>query len=343
MAHACRFSDVHEKLSRWTRSLKIDFLAKGEQSSNLAVETAVTIALHSRQLAELDVGCFAPPEGLLAAVASVAFTSLRVLDLSVQYSPGIPAGMLSCIGTFPRLHTLRLKFFESDQTIPTWPAVLDLDEVGGWTLRDLEKLEINLEEISDGDHHQLLRFLSRSVLGKPNTLHLVLWGLASEDAHALEDFFHVHTALCQVQLFGGETDVSDVALLHADTEYLMLQSFPSTHTALSFSPRLRTFCLATYYAGEFPPLELLMTALADHRSPDAEPLEFQMKYLGGRRFRWTDEHFSRASDLAQDQAALLGRMYFCAHRLRPRGLVVLDGNGYTVEGSRFERPGERML
>jgi hypothetical protein len=339
MAHACRFFDLHEKLSRWTRSLKINFSADGEQLSNLAVEAAVTIALHSRRLAELDVVCFAPPEGLLAAVASVASTSLRVLDLSVR-GPGIPAGMMSCIGTFPRLHTLTLRLSESDQTIPSWLQVLGLDDLGGWMLRELEKLEIDFEELSGHDHHlQLLRFLSRCVLGKPNRLHLILWGLVSEDAAALEDFFHVHTALCQLKLFEGQADISDVALMHADTEYLMLQSLPSTHTAMSFSPRLRTFCFAGSCAGEFAPLEFLMTALADHRSPDAEPLEFQVMYLGGRRFRWTDEHLFRAADLAQDQAALLGRMCFCAHRLRPRGLVVVDGNGYTVEGSRFERLG----
>jgi hypothetical protein len=343
MAHACRSSDLHGRISRWTRSLKINFSADGEQLSNLAVEAAVTIALHSRQLAELDVFCFAPPEGLLAAVASVASTSLRVLVLSV-HSPGVPAVMFSCIGTFPRLQTLTLRLSESDQTIPSWLQVLGLDELGGWKLRELEKLEIDLEELSGHDHRlKLLSFLSRCVLGKPNRLHLVLWGLASEDAPALEDFFHIHTALCQVNIFDSQADISNVALLHADTEYLMLHSLPSTHTAMSFSPRLRTFCFAGSYAGEFAPLEFLMTALADHRSPDAEPLEFQMMYLGRRSFRWTDEHFSRAADLAQDQAALLGRMCFCAHRLRPRGLVVLDGNGYTVEGSRFERPGAGML
>jgi hypothetical protein len=321
------FLTYTKKISRWTRSLNIDFSEDGEHLSNLAVEAAVTIALHSRQLTELDVVCFAPPEGLLAAVAFVASTSLRVLDLSVA-SPGVPAVMFSCIGMFPRLQSLTVRLSESDQTIPSWPQVLGLDELGEWTLRELEKLEIDLQELSGHDHHlQLLRFLSRCVLGKPNKLHLVLWGFASEDAPALEDFFHVHTALCEVALYECQTDISNVALLHADTECLMLRSLPSIHTAMSFNPRLRTVCYAGSYAEGFAPLEFLMAALADHRSPDAEPLGFQIIYLG-----WTDEHLSRTADLAH-----------CAHRLRPRGLVVLDRYGYTVEGSRFERPGAGML
>jgi hypothetical protein len=342
MAHTCRFSDLHEKISRWTRSLNIDLSEHGEHLSNLAVEAAVTIALHSRQLAELDVACLAPPDGLLAAVAFVASTSLRVLDISVC-SPGIPAGMMSCIGMFPRLQTLTVRLSKSDQTIPSWFQVLGLDEVGGWTLCELEELEIDLHDMSSHDHHlQLLHFLSRCVLGKPERLHLVISGLASEDAPALEDFFHVHTALRQVKLFGGPTDISNVALLHADTVYLRLHSLPSTHTAISFSPRLRTFCFDAVDPAEFAPLEVFMTALADHRSPDAGPLEFQLMHVGWRIFHWTSEYFS-ATDLAQDQAAFLGRICFCAYRLRPRGLVVLDSDGYTVERSRFGRPGAGMF
>jgi hypothetical protein len=282
-AHTFRFSGQSEKISRWTRTLSFT-VGNNKEEADSAVNSATAIALHARQLVELTVSCWAPPDGLLATVAAVAPASLRSLDLSWEMA-GMPALMLSYIGAFPNLRTLKLEAFDSDHALLL--GLLSLDEVDGWTLPKLEKLDIDLEEVVDRQSTsiQLLRFLSRCVLGRPNSLCLRLNGLVSDDAPALKVLFSRHGRLSQCYLgvtggVEGGADISTVALSHWDATGLQLNCIPVQ--AKTLNPRLRVLCISLCVGEGLSQLEAFMTALGDDRQQGAKPL-----YLCFRRFWWT--------------------------------------------------------
>jgi hypothetical protein len=298
----------------------------GEQASHSKVGASIAIALHARQLVELSVGCFAPPEGLLSVVGSVAAASLRCLDLSCGIV-GMPAFMLSSIGVFAKLQTLRLELFTSEQAILL--DLLPLNEVESWKFHELEKLVIDFEALSDDDRHQtsiqLLRFLSRCTLGRPNRLCLSLMGFVDEDALALEDFFCAHSALHNCRVVGCDADILDIAFLHANTAYLQLYGIPSIRDVVTLNPGLRTLCLRSFDEADIAPLEGFIACLEDSHHHNAKRLQLHLP-----SFRWTRTD-SAAND-EQEELALVGRMYRCAHRLRPHGIIVIDCAGYTFDG-----------
>jgi hypothetical protein len=335
-AHTFRFPGQSEKISRWTRTFSFDF-GNDREESDSAVNAATAIALHARQLVELQVSCWAPPDVLLATVAVVSPASLRSLDLSWEMA-GMPALMLSYIGAFVNLQTLKLEAFDSDQAI--LPGLLSLDEVDGWTLPKLEKLDINLEELEDRQSTsiQLLRYLSRCVLGRTNSLCLRLDGLVSGDASALQAFFGHHRALTQCSLSikhkheaEGAADISRVALLHADATCLQLSCIPKLREVETLNPRLRVLCISLNVGKDLSHLKAFMTALGDNRRQGAEPLHLHFRW-----FRWTPADMR--ANYAQNESPLQELMCRHAYYLRSRGIVVLDDSGYTFDRSRFEVP-----
>jgi hypothetical protein len=160
------------------------------------LKAATAIVLHARQLVELSVVCHATPHGLLAAAAAVAPTSLRRLNLTWEASE-LLALMVSCIGSLSNLQTLTLTPIISQPV--TLHGTMRLNEVAHLTLRNLEQLVINLEhppeDSDDQPLDQLLRFLSRCILGEPTRLCLILKGLCSEDKNAVEELLRRHVAL----------------------------------------------------------------------------------------------------------------------------------------------------
>jgi hypothetical protein len=334
-AHAFRFSGQSEKTSRWTRTLSVSFGGEREESG-LAVNAALAIALHARQLVQLKVECHAPPDALLATVAVVTAASLRSLDLSWELD-GMPALMLSYIGAFANLQTLKLEAFDSDHAL--LPGLLSLDEVDGWTLPKLEKLDIDLKEFVDRQSTsiQLLRFLSRCVLGGPNRLCLRVNGLVSDDAPALKAFLGLHRTLSQCSLgvgAGGEADISTVALSHADATCLQLTFIPILREAVTLNRRLHNLCIRLSVRVNREVLsqfEIFMTALGDNRRQGAELLHLHFQY-----FRRTPADMR--ANLAQNESSLQELMCRHAYNLRSRGIIVLDGDGDTSDGTRFEVP-----
>jgi hypothetical protein len=312
----------------------------------LALEAATAIVLHARQLVQLSVFCYATPHGLLAAVAAVAPTSLRRLNLSWEAS-GPLALIISCIGSLSNLQTLTLIPIVSQPVI--LHGIMRLDEVAHWKLHHLENLVIDMQQASedsdDQTMNQLLRFLSRCILGEPTRLCLTLMGLSLEDTNAVEELLRHHTVLSQCHLM-GTPDVVNSALSFVDTRYVRLHIIPFAQAATTLSPRLRTLCIRNFSTAlEIEQLKAFMVALEKHNRDDAEPLQIHVQCetvwpahhaRTSIPFRWMPRHSSATDN--KEEHAHVDWMRLCAERLQPRGIDVLDHAGYTFNGSRFELP-----
>jgi hypothetical protein len=349
-AYALHLPARSDKVFRWTRTLLLFLMhAVDDRWEALALEAATAIVLHARQLLELSVFCCATPHSLLAVVAAVAPTSLRHLNLTWEAS-GLLALMISCIGSFYNLQTLTLTVRITKPV--TLPSPMHLDEVTNWAFRKLEKIVVESETflLEDGDNqtlNQLLRFLSRCLLGEPTRLCLSVGGLfSSEDGNAVETLLRSHIALSQCHL-RGTPDIISNALSFVDARYLKLQLIPSTQAAASLGLRLRILCIqAMVTVLEVTQLEAFMIVLENHRPLDAEPLQIHVKCetqwtfhqsrIGwmGVPFRWRPTH--PPAIVIEEQHSHMERMRLCAERLKPRGVYVLDYDGYTFDGSRFE-------
>jgi hypothetical protein len=335
IVHSLSIPGQSERLSRWTRFIELDFNngEPNEKVANSGVDAASAIVVHTRDLVKLSVDCHAAPNGLLAIVAVMAPATLCDLDLSWE-SPGMPALLFSCIGSLLKLQKLRLAPRASDQDI--LPRLLSLDVVAPWALHELSELVISFEECVLQTSIQLLHFLSRCLLGRPNTLCLQLTGdrFDMEYAPALEIFLRRHVALSRCSV-SGHSDILSVAVLHADTTYLKLSSLPSVPAVITLSPRLRTLSITTIDSTTEPsPLRFFMTALENHHRLPQDSLRIQVHYLaseGWSRFRWTPAH-----DPSRKELELRGQMHLCAYRLRLRAIELLDTDGDTFDGTHIE-------
>jgi hypothetical protein len=337
-----------EKIGRWTRTLHISFHEKAQ--ADQAVDTAVAVALHAHQLLRLTVECHAPPIGLLAVVVAVAPTSLRHLSLSCAWQDGLSTLMLSRIGSFCHLRTLKLFLYQSDQA--TLPWLLSLDALNPWTLHELRTLDINVEALHDQREIQarLVQFLSRCVLGEPNKLCVRLEGFATEHSPVVEEFFGRHVRLYHCSLLECDTAIYDVALAHADTPSLLLGGLPSVATR---NPRVHALCIEAPFDVETADIISFMAALGDQQIQDTEAMQLHLRCYAHIMSNFESEATFPLQWMAADtnsdvtpsmvELAFLGQMLRIAIRLRARGILLLDYSDKSIDGVHYEFPDDVFL
>jgi hypothetical protein len=343
-----RSSAQRDKVFRWTRTFFIYTNHAEDWIESVALDAATAIVLHARQLVELSISGYVTPNGLLAVVAVVAPTSLRCLNINWEAS-ALLALTLSCVGSFSNLQSLTLTPRTSKSVNLRGPALMRLDDVDDWVLHKLEKLVVDFGELPDENENEtlneLLRFLSRSPLGEPGRLCLILDGISWEDGNAVEALLRRQIALSECHLTGAfEPDLINNVLSFVDARYFKTELIPSAYAAARLSLRLRVLCIeASVSVSADTPLDAFMAALERYRPFDAGSLhihvhcKMQRDNSGsstGVPFRWMSAH--PTSTVTAEQRSYIRRMWLYAARLKRRGVDVLDYDGYALDGSRFE-------
>jgi hypothetical protein len=333
-AAALQCETQRRKVSQWTR--KIVFLVS--DGDYLCEDLGASIVQLAGSLVELSIGIWtgdASPIAIIAAAQQAAPTTFSRLVLDIGAS-ALEAPFVACIGALSNLRSLRLSTGRRQKTYKPFLESILVGQVLTWKLPMLEELSVDMKGFPVlHDMVLFLQFLSRCQLRALKALRIV--GVmntqrnAAAIATAIADFSHLNRELDYIGLRTEIARTPEDWLDRIRASYVELASLPPLSSILEMDSRVQVLHIHHSARASTDDLFDVLRALSQ-RAPGTEVARVQLSvHLAlapgcAFYFLWSNS----GEDVPRPQRAFMDWMLEVESRLRARGTLIIDCDGYDV-------------